>query len=107
MKTSNYYAVIFSSQRSDVEAKEYETMAGLMLNLAKTQNGFLGVESARDPNGFGITVSYWSTTDDIKAWKANSEHQVAQKFGREKWYKFFKTRVCKVEREYEFGGAIG
>lgn len=45
MKTSNYYAVIFSSQRSDVEAKEYETMGDPMLELAKTQNGFLSVLS--------------------------------------------------------------
>lgn len=107
MKSSSYYAVIFSSQRSSVGAEEYEKMAERMLELAKNQNGFLGVESARDPNGFGITVSYWLTAEDIKAWKSNGEHQVAQEFGRAKWYSFFKTRICTVEREYEFGGARG
>lgn len=107
MKPSSYFAVIFSSQRSDVDAEEYERMAERMLELAKNQKGFLGVESARDQNGFGITVSYWSTAEDIKAWKSNNEHQVAQEFGRAKWYSFFKTRICKVEREYEFGDALG
>ncbi len=107
MKPSNYYAVIFSSQRSNVEHSEYEKMAERMLELAKEQNGFIGVESARGSDGFGITVSYWSTTEDIKSWKANSEHQLAQEFGRAKWYEFFKTRICKVEREYEFRGTHG
>lgn len=98
------YAVIFSSQRQfDGDGKNYEVVAEKMLNLAKNQKGFLGVESVRDENGFGITISYWKTLDDIGAWKANSEHLEAQYLGRSKWYKSFATRVCRVEREYHFG----
>lgn len=33
---------------------------------------------------------------------ADSEHKIAQEFGRAKWYESFTTRVCKVEREYNF-----
>ena len=54
----SYYAVIFSSKRSAVEHKEYKEMANKMAELAKDQIGFLGVESARGADGFGITVSY-------------------------------------------------
>ena len=75
-------------------------MAQRMVELANVQNGFIGVESARDKNGFGITVSYWKTEDDIRAWKLNQEHLLAQKFGKERWYEWFTTRICKVEREY-------
>jgi heme-degrading monooxygenase HmoA len=66
--------------------------------LAALQPGYLGAESARD--GIGITVSYWESLDAIAAWKRNAEHMVAQKLGREAWYTAFKTRICKVERDY-------
>jgi heme-degrading monooxygenase HmoA len=35
------------------------------------------------------------------AWKFNLERQDAHGFGREKWYSSFKTRIFKVERDYE------
>lgn len=70
------------------------------MELAKTQPGFLGVESAR--NELGITVSYWESLDAIKHWKQNSDHLLAQRYGREKWYSHYKTRICKVERDYGF-----
>ncbi len=98
---STYYAVIFTSIRTDVE-EGYAEMAEQMVNLAKHQKGFLGVESARSSDGSGITISYWQTMDDILHWKEHSVHQIAQTKGRDQWYKYYKTRICKVEREYEF-----
>jgi heme-degrading monooxygenase HmoA len=92
-----YYAVIFTSLRTDVD-DGYGAMATRMLELAATQPGFLGVESARD--GVGITVSYWSDLESIRLWKQNAEHLEAQRLGHQKWYSAFKTRVAKVERDY-------
>jgi heme-degrading monooxygenase HmoA len=94
-----YFAVIFTSTRT-AEHAGYETMADAMLRLAATQPGFLGVESARD--SLGITVSYWDSLEAIAAWKQNSAHLVAQDRGRALWYQDFKTRICRVERDYEF-----
>lgn len=54
--TPPYYAVIFNSIRSE-DIDGYSEMADFMVALAGTQEGFLGVESAR--NELGITVSYW------------------------------------------------
>ncbi len=93
-----YYAVIFTSLRTEVENKEYGEMANKMVSLAAEQPGFLGVESARED--VGITVSYWSDLASIKRWKVNVEHIEAQKLGHEKWYSSFKTRISKVERDY-------
>lgn len=98
-----YYAVIFSSQRNTSDESGYERMAERMVELAKDQQGYLGIESSRGIDGFGITVSYWKNLEDIAAWKANTEHKIAQEFGRSKWYDSFTTRICKVEREYSFG----
>ena len=92
-----YYAVIFTSLRTDVEEGYAET-SEKMIAMAAEQPGFLGVESARED--VGITVSYWADLESIKAWKAVAEHRAAQVMGREKWYAAFKTRICKVERDY-------
>jgi heme-degrading monooxygenase HmoA len=94
-----YYSVIFSSRRTGVD-EGYGEMAGRMLELAAGQPGFLGVESARGADGFGITVSYWATIEAIAAWKANAEHRVAQLSGRRKWYQHFEVRIARVERAY-------
>ncbi|GAA0569201.1 antibiotic biosynthesis monooxygenase family protein [Halomonas salifodinae] len=92
-----YYAVIFTSLRSEVDAG-YAEMAERMLALAAEQPGFLGVESARE--GVGITVSYWRDPEAIRAWKANLEHREAQRLGHHQWYRHFRVRVARVEREY-------
>ncbi len=94
-----YYAVIFTSIRTDGD-NEYADMAEQMVELAKQQDGFLGVESAR--NEIGITVSYWRDLDSIRKWKENSEHKIARENGRKIWYKSFKTRIAKVESDYDF-----
>jgi heme-degrading monooxygenase HmoA len=92
-----YYAVIFTSLRTEGD-NGYGEMADRMNELAAQQPGFLGIESVRD--GLGITVSYWDSLEAIKHWKANLEHQEAQKSGRERWYSTFRIRIAKVEREY-------
>ena len=95
-----YYAVIFTSLRTDVEKGSYLETAERMLELAQEQQGFLGMESAREE--VGITVSYWESLDAIKIWKGHAEHLVAQEKGKSLWYKAFKTRISRVERDYEF-----
>jgi heme-degrading monooxygenase HmoA len=94
-----YYAVIFSSRRTGVD-EGYGAMADRMLALARTQPGFLGVESTRGPDGFGITVSYWDCLEAIAAWREQAEHRVAQTTGRRKWYQQFEVRIARVERAY-------
>ena len=75
-------------------------MADRMIELAAEQLGFLGVESARGPGGFGITVSYWESTQAIANWKANAEHRIGQETGKQVWYADYQLRVAKVERAY-------
>jgi heme-degrading monooxygenase HmoA len=94
-----YYSVIFSARRTPGE-NGYERAANRMMELAATQPGYLGVESARDSEGFGITVSYWSSLEAISAWKANAEHQMAQQAGQQRWYARYELRIAKVERAY-------
>ncbi|MCB1560178.1 MAG: antibiotic biosynthesis monooxygenase [Xanthomonadales bacterium] len=97
-----YFAVIFSSTRRENGAKGYAHAAERMVELASQQPGFLGVESSRDAEGFGITVSYWESEAAIAAWKHQTEHRATREQGRRDWYAQFEVRVCKVERAYGF-----
>lgn len=98
-----YYAVVFTSQRRAGDAEGYRAASERMIELARLVDGFLGVDSARDADGFGITVSYWSSEAAILAWKTQAEHAVIRERGRWLWYDHFEVRVAKVERAY---GAI-
>lgn len=97
-----YYAVIFTSLRKG-EADGYNEMAEHMQKLSTQQEGYLGVQSVRGNDGIGITVSYWRNLEDIARWKSNTEHQEAQKQGKDQWYSGYEVRICRVEREYTFG----
>ena len=94
-----YYAVIFTSIKTE-NHEGYDEMASKMVTLAQQQDGFLGVESAR--NEIGITVSYWTDLQSIKNWKQNLDHLEAQQKGIKSWYKKYTVRIALVEREYSF-----
>jgi heme-degrading monooxygenase HmoA len=89
-----YYAVIFTTVKNS-ELDGYAEMNDRMLELAKAEKGYLGIESAYSE--MGVAVTYWESLEDIARWKNHAEHKVAQAKGYELWYKAFATRVAKVE----------
>jgi heme-degrading monooxygenase HmoA len=99
-----YYAVIFSSRRTDQDETAYQAMAALMESLASEQQGYLGFESVRDASGKGISVSYWTDLESIRIWRQQLQHQQAQQLGKEKWYQHYRVHVTRVERTYTFEG---
>ncbi|WPP40208.1 antibiotic biosynthesis monooxygenase [Paenibacillus hunanensis] len=96
-----YYAVIFTSKRTEGD-HGYGKMADTMVDMAEQQPGFLGVESYRNAEGAGVTISYWSDLESIRNWKANPVHQLAQQQGKQQWYDQYSVKICKVERTYSF-----
>ena len=94
-----YYAVIFTSIRSDVD-DDYSKTSDRMIELAEQQEGFLGVESATED--YGITISYWKDLQSISRWKNNVEHKVARERGKKEWYLQFNVRIGKIEKDYQF-----
>jgi len=96
------HAVIFSSLRRERPGDGYERVAARMLELAALQDGYLGVESAREADGFGITVSYWRDRAAAAAWRAVAEHRGAQELGRERFYSHYAVRIARVEEESAF-----
>ena len=96
------FAVIFSSQRTAGAADAYGAATQAMDELVAKQPGFLGIEHARGPDGFGITVSYWDSLEAIRNWKDVPAHAAVQAKGRETFYERYEVRVCTVERGYKF-----
>src|SRR5512141_1791781 len=101
-KGKGSYAVIFTSRRTEGD-RGYGDMASRMEEMAAAQPGFLGIDSARGADGVGMTVSYWRSLEDIRAWKAVAEHLEAQALGRSQWYASYSVRVARIEYEYEYG----
>ncbi|MCU1361598.1 MAG: hypothetical protein JWN99_2887 [Ilumatobacteraceae bacterium] len=100
-----YVAVIFSSVRtSDANDPDdgYGQMADQMELLAAQQPGYIGIEATRSDDGFGITVSYWSTEETARDWKQVVDHLGAQRLGREQWYQRYIVRIAVVQRQYDW-----
>ncbi|MCH2156263.1 MAG: antibiotic biosynthesis monooxygenase [Opitutales bacterium] len=97
------FAVIFTSERTEVVDVDYSATADRMIELAEKQDGFIGVDSVRGQDGKGITVSYWETEESIRIWKRNMEHLGAQELGKKQWYTQYSVRIAKVVRAYESG----
>ena len=97
-----YYAVIFTSLRTDADDEGYGVASDRMQELGSKQPGYLGYESARGSDGLGITVSSWESEEAIANWRRNAEHRVVQGHGYAKWYSEFFTRVARVDRAYDF-----
>lgn len=95
-----YVAVIFTSLRTSIE-DGYAEMAIAMQRLASQQQGYLGMESAREE--LGLTVSYWRDEESAQAWKQVAAHLVAQRRGRSDWYHDYRVRVAVVHRDYGMG----
>ena len=95
-----YYAVIFSSRRNGRGEADYNAAGERMFELVQQQPGFLGVESTRDASGFGVTVAYFDSEENIRLWRNQSEHAATRERGKREWYDHFEVRVAKVERAY-------
>lgn len=95
-------AVIFVSQRNAEDDRGYADAAVAMDALAAEQPGYRGISSARDADGFGITVSYWADEASAKAWRDHPDHARIRAAGRARWYDSYEVVVAGVTRDYDW-----
>jgi heme-degrading monooxygenase HmoA len=93
-----YYAVIAPAELHD-DVRGYPELAGKLVELAREQPGFLGIEAGAQ-EGFALAVSYWASLEAIDAWRRNARHLLAKEKGRSVWFKSYVTRIAKVEQVY-------
>lgn len=92
------YAVIFRAEINKLDSR-YSEMASQMRELAINKYGcteFISVAEGTQE----IAISYWQDQEQIKQWKKDSKHLVAQELGRSIWYKSYKVQILEILREY-------
>lgn len=97
------FVVIFRAKVRQVD-NEYAAMAARMRALALTEFGCLEFTAVTEGDE-EIALSYWPTEGHIRAWKAHTEHLLAQQLGRERWYQNYTVQVAQVTREYRFSAS--
>ncbi|WP_290705743.1 antibiotic biosynthesis monooxygenase [Amphritea sp.] len=95
------FAVIFRAEIAQLD-EEYSVMAARMRDLAMQEYGCREFTAVTEGNS-EIAISYWDSQDQIRAWKENAEHLVAQRKGRAQWYVSYKVQIVEVVREYSAG----
>lgn len=93
--------VLFRSKLVDAP-EGYAEMAEEMESLARTMPGFVDVKSYRADDGERLTVVRWESQETMRHWRENVRHQVAQRLGRERWYRYYKLEVAELVREKSF-----
>jgi len=101
---ADQWAVIFKSKQAMID-EEFQRHSDELDRLVINQPGFLRMDSVHDQQGFGITVSYWSSLEAIKAFKALPLHLSAQAKGRQRWFDSYTVEIAKIERAYHFDRA--
>lgn len=92
------YAVIFRAEIRELD-DDYASMAAKLRELAMGEYGcveFFAVTEGRQE----LAISYWDSEEQIRQWKRNAEHLVAQENGRNKWYRSYSVEVVKLVRAY-------
>ena len=92
------YAVIFTAKVASLD-DEYSQVAERMRQLATEKYGCKGFTSFTEGDE-EIAISYWESEEQIKLWKMDPEHVLAQGKGRSKWYRSYHVQVVEVIREY-------
>jgi heme-degrading monooxygenase HmoA len=93
-------AVIFLSGRSAADPEGYAQAAEAMADAAARMPGYLGIDSARDADGVGITVSWWRDEATAIAWRDDPDHARIRDQGRAIWYDWYRVIVATVDRAY-------
>ena len=95
------FAVIFKAEIAQLDA-EYGDMAAHMRELAISRYGCTQFTSCTEGNR-EIAISYWESQDQIRRWKQDAAHLVAQDKGRSKWYSAYTVEVVELVRSYGSG----
>ncbi len=97
------YAVIFKAEMNPLQEDDadiYCRIAKELRDLAVQKYACVEFNTVIEGRN-EMTISYWQSLQDIKRWKQEPEHLMAQALGREKFYKSYQIQVVEVLREYK------
>ena len=103
------YAVIFKAEINDALidgalmdglGDSYSEMAEQLRDSALQEYGCVEFTSVTEGKN-EISISYWESLEQIKNWKQDPKHLIAQDLGRTQFYKSVKIQVVDILREYK------
>jgi heme-degrading monooxygenase HmoA len=95
------YAVIFRAEILALDA-EYAAMAARLRALAMEKYGCVEFFAVTEGDQ-EVAISYWESETQIRQWKQDAEHLVAQENGRNRWYRSYRVEVVEMVRSYASG----
>ncbi len=95
-------AVIFLSARNGADPDGYGEAAAAMERAAATRDGYLGIDSVRDGEGLGVTISWWRDEAAALAWRDDPDHARIRNQGRALWYDWYRVIIASIERAYDW-----
>ena len=97
-----YYAAITTTQlASEFDPQAYRELGIRLIEIAKTVDGFLGLEVFFD-GAASVALSYWKSLEAIEAWRRHPLHVVAKDRAKSSWFGPGITRIARIERDYGF-----
>lgn len=93
-------AFVFEPGERDAE---FHRLNGLIDDIARSIDGFVGAETWREAGGVRVNATYyWESLDALKEFSTHPRHMEAKRQYR-KWYKGFHVVVSHVLQSYGDG----
>jgi len=85
---------------------EYEVEAAPMkkriAEIALSMPGYITHKGYVADDGERVSIHYWESEEQLRAFSDHPEHVEIQKFGRDKLYEEYSLYVCEVIRDAQF-----
>ena len=94
-----FYAAIINEEIHTRTLEDERTPIDEMVSIAPNQPGFLGLETSRDQNGKGMTISYWTDLQSEKAWEHKGDNEIRSQFDGRTLYDTCAIQVSKIEQK--------
>jgi heme-degrading monooxygenase HmoA len=93
---------VFRSRLKPEVRDEYGIAVARMNELAQTMPGYVSHKTYYAEDGERCTIVEFEHEEGLRTWRTNSEHRVAQKMARERYYTEYHIQVCTLDRESKF-----
>ena len=97
--------VVFRIRLNPGVESEFQERLDEMLKLAADAPGLVGLHAFSSDDGELAYVIEWDSEESLLAWRNSSEHLVAMREGREKFYASYSLQICEERRRIDFPGA--
>jgi heme-degrading monooxygenase HmoA/ketosteroid isomerase-like protein len=94
--------IVFRSRLREGAADEFGPHADKIFDLAIAQPGFLSSKDFTADDGERLSLVEWNSAPELRAWREQAEHRVAQERGRSHYYAEYSLQICGELRASSF-----